>query len=190
MTKLLVQLVLAVVALLAGPIVCATFVLVLDDTGLNNFDALAVSEGISAVLLCVAWTLIWRSQVVWTPPRRLLTVLSVFWSIGVAFIPGMIWAILTAEEEMGIALGGLFWVLAWVASVTLVWRETPKERGARLQSLGLGVVHCPNCGYNMTGLKHARCPECGSEYTLDKLFASVIKAGEELGESRRPVPGS
>ncbi|GMV95801.1 MAG: hypothetical protein HRF43_14090 [Phycisphaerae bacterium] len=30
-------------------------------------------------------------------------------------------------------------------------------------------LRCPECQYQMVGLKDARCPECGREYTLDEL---------------------
>jgi membrane protease YdiL (CAAX protease family) len=29
--------------------------------------------------------------------------------------------------------------------------------------------HCPECGYNMHGLKVTKCPECGAEFTIDQL---------------------
>jgi predicted Zn-ribbon and HTH transcriptional regulator len=39
---------------------------------------------------------------------------------------------------------------------------------------------CPNCGYNLTGLREARCPECGSQFTLDELFARVTEDKRQL----------
>jgi len=30
-------------------------------------------------------------------------------------------------------------------------------------------VHCPHCGYNLTGLTEDRCPECGNEFDRTEL---------------------
>ncbi|MCK6483597.1 MAG: hypothetical protein HUU22_05710 [Phycisphaerae bacterium] len=50
----------------------------------------------------------------------------------------------------------------------------PVTDGVRLDSApggGFAIpadpVHlCPNCGYNLAGLKHRRCPECGNVFNL------------------------
>lgn len=38
-------------------------------------------------------------------------------------------------------------------------------------------VPCPNCGYNLRGLKEARCPECGCEYTIEQLVTADRHGG-------------
>jgi hypothetical protein len=185
MSRLLVRLLLALIMLLAAPVVCVAICIVTWEFWRPRFyEALFASELISAGLFVAAWTLVWRSQVAWTPSRKALTMLSVLWSVGIAFLPGMLLAMVTQDEDVGIVFGGLFWLLAWVASTTLIWRETARERGARLHTLGYGTVICPGCSYNMTGLREARCPECGTQYTLDELFASLAEQAAELEEAR------
>lgn len=31
------------------------------------------------------------------------------------------------------------------------------------------TLHCPTCGYNLTGLPENRCPECGKRFSLERL---------------------
>lgn len=32
------------------------------------------------------------------------------------------------------------------------------------------AIHCPTCGYNLTGLPENRCPECGTAFKRDQLI--------------------
>jgi hypothetical protein len=110
--------------------------------------------------------------------------LSLPWSVGIALVLGELLYQIASLRFDGVLLAGMAWLVVWLTSVTLIWRETAAERRARLRALGIGTVHCPDCGYNMTGLKQARCPECGAEFTVDELFASLANPGDDLGKSR------
>ena len=70
-----------------------------------------------------------------------------------------------------VLFGGGVPPIAWVLATVLIWRETAEERMARITAAGTDAVLCPNCGYNMTGLREARCPECGSVFTIDQLVS-------------------
>jgi ssDNA-binding Zn-finger/Zn-ribbon topoisomerase 1 len=76
----------------------------------------------------------------------------------------------------------MVWLPMWMASTALVWRETRVERRRRIARRGAGHVTCPECDYDLTGLREARCPECGTRYTLDQLFASAAERAEPIQE--------
>ena len=73
----------------------------------------------------------------------------------------------------------MVWMITGLLSTIMVWRETELDRAQRLAQTSSGILGCPHCGYNMTGLKIARCPECGIEYTLNELFAALQ---EQIGD--------
>ena len=43
------------------------------------------------------------------------------------------------------------------------------------------VTHCPNCGYDLTGLPEARCPECGQPFSKPALWTCPT-CGEQIEE--------
>ena len=55
-------------------------------------------------------------------------------------------------------------------AVMAVWRNG-YARGWRAS--GRPEPRCPECGYNLTGLRRCRCSECGRESTLDEIVRSV-----------------
>ncbi len=84
-------------------------------------------------------------------------------------------------DAVAITLGTLGWIASWLIGTAFIWRETAKERGERLRQLGIHAIACPDCGYNLTGLREAKCPECGAAYTLDQLYATLTEQRAELG---------
>ena len=182
MTRLLARLLLAFAAVLAAPVVCSglCIVLIAATSWRWDFHCLVASECISALLFVTAWLAIWHAQVTWNEWRRQLTFVSIFWSLGVGSIVGLVLAMMTDEENLGLVFAGLFWFVSWIPSTALIWRETARERAARLRAVAVGTLACPHCGYNLTGLHEARCPECGTQYTLNELFALLQEGSGDL----------
>ena len=181
MSRLLARLILAFTFILAIPVVYVTVLIVIAETcQWGEEEAFLATSAVTASLAVVGWVSVWWPQVPWTTWRWCLTALAVVWSALVGFVVGMVVDVLTHSDEMGMVLGGLFWVLCWLASTAFIWRETAAERADRLQGGGRAVIHCPRCGYNLTGLREARCPECGTQYTLDELLALAKEPDAEL----------
>lgn len=84
-------------------------------------------------------------------------------------------------------MGGISAILLWLVSTCLIWRETKEERSSRLKGASSQTIACPNCGYNLTGLRATMCPECGTTYTIDELLSAqpAMEASEIESESSR-----
>ncbi|MCH8054080.1 MAG: hypothetical protein IH895_08475 [Planctomycetes bacterium] len=166
----------------ATPVVFTiAFLLIENRIARRDVEALWAADLVSAAFLAVGWVLIWRGQVVWTVRRLLLTIVAIVASAVPAVLIGLIIkASLRGQDELAVIIGGMCWAVFWLGSTALIWREDRVERQRRLQAVSTGVIHCPNCGYNLTGLEQARCPECGSRYTLNELFAALQEQTEDL----------
>lgn len=186
MSNLLARLLLSLILISATPaLYIFTYFMTYIAIGSDDSDALVTADVVGALFLSSCWLLIWRRQVAWTPKRRLLTLLAAFWS----FIPTLVVAVLVLmvrswEDELAAILGGLTWAVSWLASTVFIWRETAFERARRLGQISESAIACPRCGYNMTGLNHARCPECGTQYTLNELFATLRDPSIDLETDR------
>ncbi len=130
----------------------------------------------------LGWWGIWRGEVTWNPKRVGRT-----WGVFVlSFLPGALIGAaivpLTYSKDTTpiLILAPIVWLIFWLFGTALVWKESADERAARLAALGMNGLPCPNCGYNLTGMRECKCPECGAAYTLDQLFAAV-------DEQRRPL---
>ena len=129
------------------------------------------------VFVAIYWYGLWRGGVRWTSERITRTFLCAGASIVAGFIAGVL--VYPVENEVGQFVGCVTAPLLWLIVVTILWRETARERAARLKSTDKNPIVFPNCGYNLTGLSNTRCPECGTQYTIDELL---------LGQpSRAPV---
>jgi DNA-directed RNA polymerase subunit RPC12/RpoP len=185
-SQLLSRILLAGVAILAVPVIYMLAFMTFDAAIRSDEEALLLSDLLAGCYLVVAWILVWRPQVSWTPQRRLRTGLAVVWSLVPASAAA--WLLMLSQprhEEVAIIIGGMAWVVSWLGSSVLVWRETAVERVLRIKGIADGVVNCPNCGYNMTGLDQARCPECGSRYTLNELFAVLQEQTADVDTSEQ-----
>ena len=160
-----------------------TFIGFEQARSVHDATALLIAAVFSGGWFGVGWVVVWRKVVQWTLGR-------VGWTIGIVFISlfaaGCYYSAMPlitrhSEHELGIFVGSLGWVMTWLIGTSLVWRENARERGERLRRMGIHAVACPDCGYNLTGLKEAKCPECGAVYTLDQLYASITEQRAELG---------
>jgi uncharacterized paraquat-inducible protein A len=153
-----------------------------------------VSQNIATVTVLILayayWLTIWFGAVRWTARRRKRTGLAMLCSLltGVAFVVFYICTTSTYMTTQALWYSPSIFqecqapaIAVWLLGTTLVWRETAEERGQRMMEAVpakmrlMGMVHCPNCTYNMTGLSAARCPECGTEYTLEALLAANLE---------------
>lgn len=76
-------------------------------------------------------------------------------------------------------MGGFFYALAytlplfaaalWFGGTAWLWRSNTDSETHVLPTDGLCGVHCPQCSYNLTGLREVRCPECGWASTVDDI---------------------
>lgn len=175
MSATLTRLILCFGVLIAS-VVLYILVYVAFERGMGDNEALLLANLVTGLAFAGAWTLAWRGQVRWPAWRLWGTVCMA----GGAVLPALAVGLLAAAvvrygDELAILLGGMAWVAAWLIGSALLWRETARERMGRLQQHGVHAVGCPQCGYNLTGLKSTTCPECGAVYTVDQLVAEILE---------------
>ena len=129
---------------------------------------MVMSGGVTWIFIAIYWYGLWRGGVKWTSQRVMRTILAAVAAIVVGFIAGVL--TYPIESDVGEFVGSVTAPLLWLIAVTIIWRETAQERGARLKQTDKSAIVCPKCGYNLTGLQNTRCPECGTQYTLDELL--------------------
>ena len=136
----------------------------------NDEIGFFLTDLVTAVFVAGYWTLLWRKSVKWTSRRIKLTLLAAVLAILIGICLGAMLAIL--EDSFGVFVGGITTILLWLTFTVFIWRESKQERASRISVSNLQVVVCPDCGYNLTGLRQTTCPECGSSYTINELLAS------------------
>jgi len=176
MSATVARLILSLTIITATPVVYFVVFFTLEEVTGWYFSTLnlLLCSGLTGLFLVGVWVLIWLRQVRWHGWRMGSTVAL----IAVLTVACALFALLANElffDEVGIILASMVWAVGWLAGSTLIWRETRSERMKRIRELGMGTIHCPQCDYNLTGLREARCPECGTQYTLDQLFASITE---------------
>ena len=83
------------------------------------------------------------------------------------------------DDDLGI-VGPTIGVLVWLGIILFNWREYLSERMLRIKLINSDMIPCPDCGYNLTGLKSTRCPECGAWYSIDQVFSVLAGKKHEL----------
>jgi hypothetical protein len=184
MSATIVRLMLSVILMVAIPIAYVVLFILLERPW-SDEGALLGAGGITLGVFAPAWIRIWSGQVTWTSRRIGLTAACGVGALGVGLVVGALCNTSYAGDELAILSGAAAAFVLWPIGTILVWRETPLERGERLQTLGIRAIACPKCGYNMTGLKQSICPECGASFTLDELFASLKEEKGTLPEETR-----
>jgi hypothetical protein len=174
MSQATARLLMAIGAIVGTPLFATLLFIFFESTWIradqDAFIAACVSTGF---LFILGWIAIWRRAVSWTRFRRLMMAVSVFWSVGIATIVGYCAGELASRQGSFMfmfATVTLWWPI-WIISTALIWRESSVERLVRDGGGEHPSIHCPACGYDLTGLYEARCPECGQRFTLDQLVA-------------------
>lgn len=179
MTKLIAQLIFAMLILPVGACVFVFGLLVIIGGNPRgpSVGSIILLYTVLYAFVGVYWILLWRSMIRWTAARVTKTVLAAVAALGLAAVAGVFMAPIfgSGDIEVAILISGAIVPVIWVLATVLIWRETPAERIERLSLAGREAVSCPVCGYNMTGLSEARCPECGTRFTLDQLVIAQPK---------------
>jgi hypothetical protein len=130
------------------------------------------------------WVLLWRDMIHWNRRRVLLTAAATALSLagGMVVALGAMAVNRQLPPPVAVMFGGGTVPITWVLSTVLLWRETAAERLGRLSALGMPVLACPLCGYNLAGLTEARCPECGASYTLEQIVLARPRAVAQTAE--------
>ena len=149
-----------------------------------NYVAAAM---VTWVFTLVSRTWFLRKSLGWTPLRARQTTLAALLTGGVA-AAGALHG-LRAYSDLGLLLGGIGPPLLWILSTAWIWRESDEERIKRVLAAGGPTVVCPDCGYDLRGLRATRCPECGAEHTLDELFAFQHRPATRPRACRRGSQG-
>ena len=171
MSKLLARIMLAIFMLPSAAVVGIVASVVIYELRLVDFPYRNRSAWVGGMLASwlfvgVYWILLWRKSVQWTQRRKRLTLFSA----AVAALAGGVAGVATrfVDDDFGFFVFTAVTILTWLPVTVFIWRETPAERAERTAG-NESALSCPTCGYNLTGLTHARCPECGSTFTLDEL---------------------
>ncbi len=184
MSGTLVRTILAMVLLLSTPAVCFAMVFIGYESNLFDYSNFAILTMISLIVTAAyfmaGWIWVWKEDVRWVEDRKRKTKVMTICTLIASVVFGGAVIGVSNETEGGMAFGGIFYLFVWTVGSVLIWRESPTERVARMENLGVDGVSCPACGYNMTGLKTATCPECGKVYTVDQIVAHVIESKRDV----------
>lgn len=192
MPALLVRMILSI-SLIIVAVLVFLFALVLCNhraIGISNDTAFGVASVATVLFFTAGWIGVWAGAVKWNASRSAWTGLAMVISLFIGALAGIAAALVfrpgSVTEEIGCLVGTITWGVAWLACSAIAWRESAAERAQRLRHMGIKTIACPNCGYNLTGLRETRCPECGAQFTVDQLLADVLeqRAPVEMREAR------
>lgn len=189
MSHLLSRIMLALLMLPLAAVIYMITVVILMETVFGFSDdelAFLFTNFFTAGFVVLYWSFLWRRSVQWTRRRLGLSIGAGLGSIFAGCIIGLV--VVFVEDSFGVFIGGISAILLWLMTTCLIWRETPDERTSRLRGTSSQTIACPNCGYNMTGLRTTICPECGATFTIDELL--VAQPTMEASELDREEPES
>lgn len=143
----------------------------------NSKTAASLWGGVIGWLVVIVYfSALWGGTVNWTGDRIVKTAIATVFSL----VGGMavLLAMTPAGHDWALTAGTLCVPAFWVVGVVIAWRDSPDEHRTRTHASSWGLILCPKCGYDLTGLTHSKCPECGTPYTLEELLAA--QTGREL----------
>lgn len=152
-----------------------------------------VAIGFLVVLLAWAGLLypIWST---YSRKRHIVrTVIACFAIVALAVCTATVFGVSMRTPEFFIA--GTLFLGAAALAVVITAAIHQGSRGRAITVGGVGgaggeggavSVHCPRCGYSMSGLDTSTCPECGARYTLDELIRA--QDYDSLRPTRNPLP--
>jgi len=142
----------------------------------REWISMLIGSVTSATIFTACWFSIWLLQ---NPMiqirRRLLSLISIPIGVIAALALGGFSKLAFNESEFSVIFGTLAYPISVVLTCCLIWRQRAGERAAYLASVGIGMIHCPGCGYNLSQQIQASCPECGRESTLNELVAHTAR---------------
>ena len=148
----------------------ATFFIfgIIDVNGRVEDGHVAVGLGLAGAIWCAVLIRIWLR---YRRFGRLIIGALAIVAIWVLIIPLAIFIdSMTYDEEFLIA--GVVFFGFGATAMTLLLTLYGMRRGKPVyRSEGVVNVICPECDYDLTGLRECRCPECGFEFTIDQLIA-------------------
>src|SRR5438105_5449458 len=160
MSGLVSRILLAMLMIPAGSIVYFLAVIYADRAfGYPQRQMIFISAGLTTwIFVAIYWTLLWGRLIQWNSLRVILSIVAA----GAAVVAGFVAAVFVdaVQQPIGDLVGSVVAPLSWLIATSVLWRETPAERAARLRLVQKSAVLCPKCGYNLTGLQGTRCPEC------------------------------
>lgn len=127
-------------------------------------DTYACAFAICDLVMIAGWLALWRGRIVWTGRVVGGTV-----SLGLVTLASSVAA---AESVMQtwrpLQYSAPFLALAiWFAGTAWLWRK--RESPVVFAASNTEHVSCPQCSYNLKGLKEVHCPECGWTSTVDQI---------------------
>lgn len=139
---------------------------------------------LAVAVIAVVWLLLWRRSVRWTRSRVAVTTICTGVLLGAPLLQLLpdadgtttFWYQVFWAARPGLILVSIAF---FIAGTAWSWRDrNPREsHAANRGDLDLDRLHsCPNCNYNLRGLREIRCPECGWSQTVDELVAGVRAA--------------